>query len=156
MVCNSFIPCTSIFRDKDKLCKSCREEKKDSKIKCEENKKVYYLRNNSRQSVIVFHVDGGVIKNESACDYLLWAPDVQKVFFVELKGKDVAKGLKQIENTVSKLIKAFPDSNRYGCVVCRAVPKITNTGDRIKTEKRLRKEYDLILKIAENCIIDTL
>lgn len=156
MVCDRFISCTSSFQKKSELCNACRMEKSDSTIKCKENKKIFYLRNKSKENVIVFHVDGCVINNEAACDYLLWAPSVEKVFFVELKGTDVGKGLKQIEKTVSNLIGAFPRTDRYGYVVCRAVPKITNTGERIKIEKRLRKEYDMKLKIAENSITESL
>lgn len=61
--------------------------------------------NVSRQYIRHFKVDGEVFSGsgEERCDYLLLNDEAKTSYYIELKGSDLSKAIRQIENTI-KLI----------------------------------------------------
>lgn len=61
--------------------------------------------NVSRQYIRHFKIDGEVFRSsgEERCDYLLVNDDAKTSYYIELKGSDLSKAIRQIENTI-KLI----------------------------------------------------
>ena len=78
-----------------------------SEIKCEEKKKKYILENSMKNQVISFRMDGGIIVVDSSvpdklnkCDFLFVVHSQERsAILIELKGMDVPKALKQIQET---------------------------------------------------------
>ena len=58
-----------------------------------------------RQYIRHFKIDGEVFRSsgEERCDYLLVNDDAKTSYYIELKGSDLSKAIRQIENTI-KLI----------------------------------------------------
>lgn len=58
--------------------------------------------NVSRQYVRHFRVDGEVFSGpgEERCDYLLLNDEAKTSYYIELKGSDLSKAIRQIENTI--------------------------------------------------------
>ena len=61
--------------------------------------------NTKRQYVRHFKVDGEVFRGpgEERCDYLLLNDEAATSYYIELKGSDLPKAIRQIENTIKLL-----------------------------------------------------
>lgn len=61
--------------------------------------------NNGRVYVIHYKIDGVVIKSGNRCDYLLMNEASRTAYLIELKGSDLIKAAKQLEETEKALIQ---------------------------------------------------
>ena len=75
-----------------------------------ENKCRHVGNNTKRQYVRHFKVDGEVFRGsgEERCDYLLLNDEVKTSYYIELKGSDLSKAIRQIENTIKLLSPSLP------------------------------------------------
>lgn len=66
----------------------------------------YCLRNNTEQEIVVYKIDGGLIKNNTSlkCDYGIYT-EHDVLYLVELKGGDYYHALEQIQSTIDILLK---------------------------------------------------
>ena len=58
-----------------------------------------------------YRVDGVIIKNEKACDFLLINEDTKTAYLIELKGGEVSDAVTQLNNTVRVMkneLKNYP------------------------------------------------
>lgn len=53
--------------------------------------------NRSSSDVRHYKLDGDIIKNQTCCDFLLLNDTKRDAYFIELKGRDITKGVKQLE-----------------------------------------------------------
>lgn len=101
----------------------CTEVTSASRVKVEENGKKAVFLNTERSRYLRVRVDGCLIVDSVACDWLVSTNDVGTVF-VELKGKDVAHALDQLDATIAyaKALGIYPE--KYAAiVVCTGYPK---------------------------------
>ena len=66
-----------------------------------------------------YQIDGIVIKEGSRCDYLLINEDTRIVYLIELKGSDLVKAAKQLEETekaLEKVLSVYNYKFRYRIV----------------------------------------
>ncbi len=47
-----------------------------------------------------YHIDGNIIVQSESCDYLIFDVNNSVAYFIELKGSDLSKAIKQIDTTV--------------------------------------------------------
>ena len=80
----------------------CEKRIRDKRIVLEEKRSSITFVNNCRKRVRRIEVDDCVITEGKRCDYLLVTPEKTE-YYVELKGKNVGHGVKQIEATINKL-----------------------------------------------------
>lgn len=79
----------------------------------------FMLNNMSRKKIMVIKVDDCIIKEEQMkCDYLFINCNDARLYFVELKGKDILKAIEQIEMTIkyfkeNKYFKESKSINAY-------------------------------------------
>jgi hypothetical protein len=78
----------------------CTTTVRDSKVKVAENGKQAIFLNPKRRPFTKTRVDGCVIVNSVACDWLVQDDDVTSIL-IELKGCDVDHAIEQIEATLS-------------------------------------------------------
>lgn len=131
-----------------------------SQVKCEENNKKYILLNTLRRYVSSYKMDGGIIVENNQvptgtnkCDYLyiIYAGSSHEAILIELKGTDLSKALKQLQNT----LKLFPNvfrtcSHVHGrIIVTSALPNLRARPEYVNLVKILEKNYHGTLKIAE-------
>ncbi|MCM1452574.1 MAG: hypothetical protein NC102_09950 [Clostridium sp.] len=71
-------------------------------VSVSENGKTYILPLVPPKSSAVFQIDGNIIKDGSKCDKLVIVsePHIGAAVFVELKGKDIAHAIDQLEATI--------------------------------------------------------
>ncbi len=160
MICREVSSCRNKKKRINDRCEFCRYESTDSNITRQEKRKRYNLINNGcQQTVVVFHVDGGMIVNEKntrKCDYIYYVCTPRRIaVFIELKGKDVKHALEQIDSTMQLYNRDFSDCKLYARIVCRSVPNIQSDSDVIRLKRNI-KRYGAQLKIDENNIDDSL
>ncbi|RKI43498.1 hypothetical protein D7V86_19680 [bacterium D16-51] len=130
-----------------------------SAVKCEENKKKYVFENTKKNHVILYKMDGGIIKedkfvpsNTSKCDYLFVISDAAPTaVLAELKGVDVSKALIQLKGTLLLYRNIFC---KFGRVYARAIvtsstPNLKASPEYVNLERMIRKDYKGNIKIVE-------
>lgn len=68
-----------------------------------------------------FRIDGKVIcgVEEKKCDYLLLNDDTHKSYYIELKGSEIDKAIKQLENTINLISPSLRGYIIYQRIVYR-------------------------------------
>lgn len=158
MICEKLSSCYSdpIYPcERKSVCLKHRDARKN--VTCEEKKKRYNLINHERFETAVYHVDGGLIKDEQnviKCDYLygIGDPKNPSAIFIELKGTDLKHAVRQINNSVLLFAPSLPGHRIFGRIVSGAVPNMQNDPAVQKLDKELRKRYNGKLKIFRDSV----
>lgn len=168
MICNNLSKC--IDERLDNKVYACIQSNKcvevddtRSIIKCEEKGKKYLLGNPDRDKVLLYRIDGEVVKQDATvppqtnkCDYL-FTNTRKMVVLVELKGEDVDQALKQIDGTLKIFKEHFKTcSYVYGrAVVASATPRISASPQFLKLLLKL-KALKGDLKISERIMQESI
>lgn len=114
-------------------CVACRSEITSSKVKVAEGARFATFRNEDRS---VFHrtrVDGCLIRNATAADFVVTCVGLGSVV-VELKGTDVEHAVEQIDATVT-VLKACAAQRKLlplaGLIVCARYPRFDTKLQRL-------------------------
>ncbi len=136
------------------VCNECSSKSIFSK---KEKSKKIIIKNVSRVRINEVKVDKCLIEDELKCDWLyeIECDELEKIYYVELKGKDINHALKQIINTIDYCEKNYghKNCNKYACVVLSRYPKEDSTIQNKKRELNKRKikfkpaTYELEIKI---------
>lgn len=114
------------------------------KVVCQEKGRKYVLTNKSRSNILKIHVDGFLINEKCRCDYAVDVSDGDKVFLVELKGKNKEHAFEQLYKTLKYFREHFGTEKYY----CRVVLSKDSAPKTIgKFEKLIMKA-----KKEEKCI----
>jgi hypothetical protein len=95
------------------------------------DKTSYVLENPGKKNISKHIVDDCLLtnlKDEEKCDYLFTATNNGKTdgYFIELKGSDVPKAIKQLINSIGHL-KNNIDGKFLGRIICSKFPKAPDT-----------------------------
>lgn len=102
----------------------CLKLKDDLQIVLREKKSEARFLNSERRPVSVVEVDGCEITgDEERCDYLVLLDS--SAWYVELKGSDIEKALRQIGNSERLLRNRYPATDKHIVIVCSRVPAIS-------------------------------
>lgn len=113
----------------------CTETLTDSKVLVEENGKKAVFLNTSRKKFLRVQIDGCLIRNATACDWLVVMAKNGAVL-VELKGKDVEHALIQLEATMKHIVGTNKYPSRIAAlVVCSGVPKHPSFDTKLQRSK---------------------
>lgn len=85
-------------------------------------------------------IDGCLIKEGERCDKYLWkSGDV--VYFIEFKGNDVCKALRQILRAVEILKDDIAEEKKIALIICSRSPKAGTDfqNELLKQDKRRRR-----------------
>ena len=85
----------------------CERYQKIITCKDKHNPQTYTAYNKELNEVYKYRVDGYVIEDGERCDYLVWNETKKSVYFIELKGSDIPKAVRQIEETEKVLKTRF-------------------------------------------------
>lgn len=116
------------FKEKRKICIAY------------ENGKKYQLNNVSDITIRKVNVDKCLVQNigEKRCDFLMDTDDLKRVFFIELKGRDLNKAVIQIYSTIIYLKPEFMNYRIDARIVgSKDVPGFKNTPDYKKLAKEV-------------------
>lgn len=105
--------------------KRCTTVVKASKVVVKEHKSSFQLGNTGRLKIEKIQVDGCLIDDaRERCDWLLVNREEKKrALYVELKGADIGKAIRQLEATLGYTEADFPQCKRECYVVSTRVPK---------------------------------
>ena len=115
-----------------------------SKIISEEKGRKHIAENPNRCMVTHYRVDGVILVNEKACDYILINEDSKTAYLIELKGCRVDKAAEQLRATAEKFKKELRGYMLQFRIVTSESP---SRGSRTT---RLKKSSLKIIKVWEN------
>lgn len=126
----------------------CQETTDVSLVKvAEEGKQVVFL-NSDRKDFVKTKVDGCLINDATACDWVITHDGAD--LFIELKGKDVDHGLRQILTTAQYWVEAgYRSAKLAALVVCCRYPRVSTGIQRAKLQF-LRKYHGPLHVISRN------
>jgi len=114
---------------------NCGQLRKDKIISVAENNRKFILKNPQTKPVYQVTVDGCLITEGKRCDYLFEIDKpIQKVFYVELKGKDVEKACEQLKTTINSCKNRHQNALKECHVVASRIPKL-GTGTQVLKKK---------------------
>jgi len=127
----------------------CNECKNDKIVLVKENKRSFKIINSSRVFINKVKVDKCFIKDGKRCDYLfeIECNNIKKVFYIELKGKDLKHAIEQILATIEVCKSSHKGIKKYAFVILSRYPKEDSS---IQKQKRLLKSQGIKFKSATN------
>lgn len=121
------------------VCEQCEIDANKSIFVAAGSTSEYRLMNESRKKVDKYIVDNCLLrakKRDEKCDYLFVVKEIKEIYFIECKGSDVLKAVKQIDSSLDLLIGEF---NEY-ISKARIVPSRVYGPDlRHREYKKLRE-----------------
>ncbi|MGO7156464.1 hypothetical protein [Rhizobium leguminosarum] len=118
-------------------------------IKVEERGRKAVFRNPGNVSHEKIQMDGCVVKNDTAADWVICKPDVGTII-VELKGKHVEHGADQIQATADHLKKiGYSTGKLAGLIVSTGYPK-ASTGIQKKAQSFSKKHRGPLHVVTKN------
>lgn len=124
----------------------CSQVSTNKIISTSENKRTFVIQNQNTHSIRKVKVDGCLVNDKrKRCDYLFEIHEqFTEVIYLELKGCDVKKAIKQLESTMQICSQRHCKSKKSCYVVASRVPKFT-------TEiQNLKKKFVVKNKVALN------
>lgn len=119
-----------------------------SKVKLEECGRKVLFANPANTTHTVVQIDGCVVKSGPRADWVVSRSGIGSVV-VELKGKDVAHALEQVEATLSHCRdRDYLEPKVAALIICRQVPKALTSIQRAKD--RFRKRYGASLTVSSS------
>lgn len=132
-------------------CESCRNPTSDSKIKVAEGARSAIFRNSARALYFRTRVDGCLLKNVTAADFVVTCTGVGSVI-VELKGVDVEHAVEQVDATANYLKGCTAADSILplaGLVICSRYPRFDTKLQSI-TKKFVKRHKAPLHVVARN------
>lgn len=138
----------------------CSQKRTDAKIAVAENGKTFRLDNRHHREIIQVKVDGCLITDRERCDWLfeiLPPPEAplpkQRVFYVELKGKNIEKAVDQIRSTIEYTKHQYAAYRKEAYIVSSRVPAASPSSQQ--KQAQLKRDYatSLVIKTKELLVI---
>jgi hypothetical protein len=125
----------------------CTEKTKNKIIVFEEKRSRLTVLNTDQSEVVKVVVDGCQINDDSLrCDYMFLANETEH--YVELKGKSISRGIKQLRSTIDQLSVDKKNVRKVSFVICTSNPMLNAS---IQVEKaKFRKHYNSDLTIIKS------
>ena len=134
--------------DLDRLPSYIRRAPRGDWIVIKENKRSARFRKSDKDTVLIIHVDGGLITSGERADYIIARLQTLDVI-IELKGSDVGKAISQIKATRPVWLGHELAGKSQGALVVRGQglhPKTTASIDRWQREFRKTFKMKLIVE----------
>jgi hypothetical protein len=119
-------------------------------VKCEQHRRRVVIRNDKRLQVRKVRIDGCVITDGPRCDFLVLVADRPDEVYIELKGRDIAHAVEQLEATIAQVSADKARVAKICYVACSHVPKMQTAIQRHAT--RFARHYNARLHVKSNYI----
>lgn len=127
--------------------RECETLRKDLKIVLQEKRCKITFNNVSRNTVRQVEIDGCVIKNGKRCDWLLITIDSTE-HYIELKGCDIKRAVKQIERTIIIVSEDAIKLKKHSFIISTRCPIMSTEIQNIKY--RFKKKYNSSFIVKNN------
>lgn len=135
------------------MISNCNQTKTDKIVSVSENKRTFRVNNKSLFTVNQVTVDGCYITSGLKCDYLfeIINQTINRVFYVELKGKNIEHGIKQLEATIHHCKSEHKSIPKLCYIIASRVPKSSTSSQKLKKEFKRKNNIQLFIdtKIKE-------
>jgi len=128
---------------------NCSELSNNKIIPASENTRKFRIKNDSRFNINKVKVDDCYIKNGLRCDYLFEIISnklIIKVFYLELKGKDVNHAIEQLKATLKYCQEVHDKIIKQCYIVASKVPSSNASTQSLK--KKFKRENKVQLFIS--------
>jgi len=122
----------------------CNEKSRDIDIPVHEHGRTFRLLNPSRKWINKVAVDTCYITTGLRCDYL-FEVEQQKVYYVELKGKNIEHAVKQLRTTMNYCKSEHATCPKECHIVASRVPKMSTSIQ--KSKKEFKQKYAAALYV---------
>ncbi|UMR32901.1 hypothetical protein MJ904_12475 [Massilia sp. MB5] len=119
-------------------------------VSISENGRCYRGSNGSQKQLSCYQVDGGLINVGPRCDFALTNNNEDKVYLIELKGKDICHAADQIRTTIDKLSSQLAGKVVFARIICTRVPS-----PRIRKPAIVKLEQ-IIASLSGNVVVASL
>jgi len=136
------------------MINTCNDLISHKRVVVSENKRKFIIINNDLYLVNKVEVDGCYIKQGLKCDFLFEIlskenKNLEKVFYVELKGKDILHGIEQLKKTISDCKEKHDKvKEKKAFIVASRVPKANTSLQNLKV--KFKKAMNIQLFIDTN------
>jgi hypothetical protein len=124
----------------------CCTTTNDSRIKVEQRGRKAIFVNEGKLTYVRVEVDGCVIKNAKAADFIVSRSDIGDVI-IELKGRDVAEAVKQVEATAKYWVDNKHCNKKIAALIVSTQFPKTSTAV-LRAKDRFRKTYGTPLHVV--------
>ena len=135
------------------MIRKCNELTKNKIISVKENKRKFIINNNSCFYINKVIVDDCYMRDTLRCDYLFEiSKDKKKVdilFYVELKGKDIAHGIEQLKTTIDFCKKTHTHIQKQCYIVASKFPSASTSSQKFKKEFKRKNNVQLFIDTNE-------
>ncbi|HHH53224.1 MAG TPA: hypothetical protein ENK91_06165 [Bacteroidetes bacterium] len=125
----------------------CNRLRTDKIISVSENKRTFKINNKSLLSINQVKVDGCFITSGNKCDFLfeIITNKVEKVFYVELKGRHIEDAIKQLEATLIHCKPYHGAITKESYIIASKVPKASTSTQKLKKEFKRKNASQLFI-----------
>jgi len=138
------------------MIEKCNECNNNKNIPVRENNRTFRIINDSMFYINKVKVDDCYIKSGLRCDYLFEIIEkdiVKKVFYVELKGKNIEHAIKQLEQTILYCKSIHKNISEKEChIIASRVPSANTKFQKLKSEFKRKNGVQLFNKNKEQII----
>ncbi len=129
----------------------CNDYNNNKVVSVSENRRKFIIKNSSHFYINRVKVDDCYIKNGERCDYLfeiIKDSDLIRVFYLELKGKEIEKAIKQLESTIRYCKTRHHNIKKESYIVSSRVPSSGTSLQNLK--KKFKKDNGMLLFVKNN------
>lgn len=131
----------------------CNDYNNNKVVSVSENRRKFIIKNSSYLYINRVKVDDCYIKNGERCDYLfeiIKNDNINIIFYLELKGKEIEKAIKQLESTIRycKNIHNNRNIKKESHIVSSRVPSSGTSLQNLK--KKFKKDNGMLLFVKNN------
>lgn len=105
--------------------------------------------NRASSDVRHYKLDGDIIKNQTCCDFLLLNDTKRDAYFIELKGRDITKGVKQLEAGYCLFARDLVNYTIYYRLIYTKARTHSVEGNDFR---KFKKEHKAYFKYKENIL----
>jgi len=140
------------------MISNCNEITKNKIVLAKENGRTFKINNKSKFAINKVKVDNCYIKSNKIekCDYLfeiIKNENIIQIFYVELKGKELKKGMEQLESTM-RYCKTIHKNIKKQChIVVSRVPKFGAKSQQEKVIFERKNRIKLFIKSTQQELI---
>lgn len=129
----------------------CKERQKIIKSKDKKRPQKHIAKNVNNNRVTHYRVDGVIIRNAKACDFLLMNEDTKTAYLIELKGGEISDAvdqLKQTENSLRDELAGYKLQFRIVMKKCKTQQIENASTKKILASWRKKKQFR-----KEECVL---
>ena len=129
------------------MIENCNSVNKNKIVSVSENRRTFRVNNKSLFTINKVEVDGCYISEGRKCDYLfeIINKELEQIFYVELKGKNIEHGIKQLEATINHCKSEHHSIPKECYIIASRVPKSSTSSQKLKKEFKRKNSIQLFI-----------